>query len=143
MFLVPACQNETRIYIFSLFKGLWYLLWIKVLVPTHCECRCKLLTKSKETFFNPLYLLLFNTLFVYGIYQCKAELFFFKMILHLQWLHVAILGYTNNNEANSQIKCAKISNFVLLCEQSNWHCNSNKQDNLLILIHFIETRSLV
>ena len=44
----------------------------------------KLLTKSKETFFNPVYLLLFNTLFVYGIYQCKAELFLFKMIPHLQ-----------------------------------------------------------
>ena len=44
----------------------------------------KLLTKSKETFFNPVYLLLFNTLFVYGIYHCKAELFLFKMIPQLQ-----------------------------------------------------------
>ena len=41
-------------------------------------------TKSKETFLNIVYLLLFNTLFVYGIYQCKAELFLFKMISHLQ-----------------------------------------------------------
>ena len=77
----------------------------------------KLLTKSKETFFNPVYLLLFNTLFVYGIYQCKAELFLFKIIPQLQWLHVAGLDHVNKNETKSQIKCAKICNFVLLCEQ--------------------------
>ena len=72
-------------------------------------------TKSKETFFNPVYLFLFNTLFVYGIYQCKAELFLFQMIPHLQWLHVAELGYTSNNEAKSQINCAKIT---VVCEWS-------------------------
>ena len=103
----------------------------------------KLLTKSKETFLNPVYLLLFNTLFVYGIYKCKAEIFLFKMTPQLQWLHVAGLDHVNENETKSQIKCAKISIVVLLREQSNWHCNSNKQDNLLILIHFIASRRLV
>ena len=63
----------------------------------HCQATwrfqdSKLLTKCKETFFNPVYLLLFYTLFVCGIYHCKAELFLFKMIPHLQWLHIAGLS---------------------------------------------------
>ena len=32
---------------------------------------------------------------------------------------------------------------LFLCYCMNWQCNSNKQDNLLILIHLIETRNLV
>ena len=53
----------------------------------------KLLARSWETIFNQVdfyYLLLFS---YWVIYQCKAEVFLFKMIPHLQWWHVAGLGH--------------------------------------------------
>ena len=70
--------------------------------------------KSSEThkklgnfFLNDLwgkYILYYMLLSLYNItYQCKAEGFLLKMIIHLHWWHVAEIGYMNDNKAKSQI----------------------------------------